>query len=126
MTAPPESNIQTFYKHWLNAATTLLVSQWKLFEAQYETGLKIVESALGAPTRYRGVKKTVPPPAPQGDPREEARRLEQLAAERVSQGLAPPKEIYKAPYRDQINWAKFPEWAKPTDPEMFEGSGHEG
>jgi len=126
MNAPPESSFQTVYKHWLNAATTLLVSQWKLFETQYETGLKLMESALGTPTSDRGVRKTVPDAVPPVDPREEARRLEQLAAERVSQGLAPPKEIYQVPYRNQINWSKFPEWAKPTDPEVFEGSSHEG
>jgi hypothetical protein len=53
-------------------------------------------------------------------------RLERLAVERTSRGLAPPREIYLAPYRSRINWARFPEWARPSDPEMFEGTAHEG
>jgi hypothetical protein len=115
MNTPPESAIQTVYKHWLNAATTLLASQWKLFEVQYQTGLKIMEATLGAPCRRPEVARA-----------DEVRKLERLAAERVSQGLAPPREIYQVPYRSQIDWGKFPEWAKPSDPELFEGSGHEG
>jgi hypothetical protein len=54
------------------------------------------------------------------------RGLERKASERVRQGLAPPKEIYDAPYRDRIDWSQFPEWAKPTDPEVFHDCGHEG
>jgi hypothetical protein len=116
MNAPPESGIQTVYEHWLNAATTLLACQWKLFEVQYAAGLKIMEAALGAPTRGPDVGKIA----------DEVQKLERLAAERISQGLAPPREVYQAPYRSQIDWGKFPEWAKPSDPELFEGCGHEG
>jgi hypothetical protein len=54
------------------------------------------------------------------------RRLEGLAAERLERGLAPPKEIYDAPYRDLIDWSRFPDWARPSDPELFQGCVHEG
>ena len=37
-----------------------------------------------------------------------------------------PREVYQAPYRNLIDWSRFPDWARPSDPEMFEGSGHEG
>ena len=34
--------------------------------------------------------------------------------------------IYQMPYRNRIDWSEFPDWARPSDPEMFEGTGHEG
>lgn len=118
MTAPPESVIQMFYDHWLSAAKTLLACQWKLFEAQYQAGMRIMEAALGAlPAR---------PPDAAAATANEVRRLERVAAERVSQGLAPPREVYQAPYRGQIDWGKLPAWAWPSDPELFEGTAHEG
>jgi hypothetical protein len=49
-----------------------------------------------------------------------------LALERTKKGLAPPREVYLAPYRNQIDWTAFPDWAKPNDPDMFEGCSHEG
>jgi hypothetical protein len=121
MNALPELGIQTVYKHWLNAASTLLACQWKLAEVQYETGLKIMQNALRTSP---GRAEHAPAPAPA--PAIEVKDLEQLAAERVSQGLAPPKEVYQVPYRSQIDWEKFPLWARPSDPEVFEGSCHEG
>jgi hypothetical protein len=119
MNALPESSIQTVYKHWCSAATTLLACQWKLVEAQYETGLNIMQAALRTSSGRAGHIPEVTIPS-------NVQQLERLAAERVSQGLAPPREVYEAPYRGQIDWEKFPVWARPSDPEMFEGSGHEG
>jgi hypothetical protein len=49
-----------------------------------------------------------------------------LAVKRMNRGLAPPREIYQSPLRNQIDWSKFPDWARPSDPELFEGSAHEG
>jgi hypothetical protein len=60
--------------------------------------------------------------APAGD----LETLKRLAAERIRQGFAPPREIYQVQYRRAIDWTTFPEWARPSDPEMFEGSCHEG
>ena len=49
-----------------------------------------------------------------------------LAIERVNQGLSPPAEIYRVDYRDRIDWSKFPSWARCSNPDMFDGSCHEG
>ena len=57
---------------------------------------------------------------------DEFRKLERQAAERVRRGLAPPREIYETLYRNRIDWSRFPEWARPSDPELFQGCGHEG
>jgi hypothetical protein len=95
---------------------SLLCRPLELFEAQYRAGLKVLETVLGAPAA-----------APQtGGTAEEVRRLQELSAERVRRGLPPPKEIYQLPYRNRIDWSAMPEWARPTDPELFEGSAHEG
>jgi len=57
---------------------------------------------------------------------DDCRKLERQAAERARRGLAPPKEIYETPYRQRIDWSAFPDWARPTDPEVFQGCSHEG
>ncbi len=44
----------------------------------------------------------------------------------LSNGFAPPAEAYLVQNRHKINWSRFPDWARPADPEMFDGCGHEG
>ena len=44
----------------------------------------------------------------------------------ASQGLAPPPRIYRIEYRRRIDWSRFPTWARPVDPEIFDGCCHEG
>jgi len=126
MTALPESGIQTVYKHWLSAATTLLACQWQLFEAQYQAGLKVIEATLGPSGGRTDPAPVAVKPVVKPSSEDEGRKLERQAAERISQGLAPPREVYRSPYRERINWEQFPQWARPSDPELFEGSGHEG
>jgi hypothetical protein len=57
---------------------------------------------------------------------ESAGTLEAKALERLRNGLAPPREIYDVQNRGRIDWARVPDWAKPADPESFEGCAHEG
>jgi hypothetical protein len=52
--------------------------------------------------------------------------LIKLAEQRMRGGLAPPPEIYRIEYRRRIDWLKFPDWARPVDPELFDGCCHEG
>jgi hypothetical protein len=53
-------------------------------------------------------------------------RLTELAEWRMRRGLAPPPEIYRVEYRRRIDWLRFPAWARPVDPELFDGCCHEG
>jgi hypothetical protein len=55
-----------------------------------------------------------------------ASSLEMRARKRTQQGLAPPREIYDIGNRDLVDWSTLPEWARPSDPDMFEGCVHEG
>jgi hypothetical protein len=52
--------------------------------------------------------------------------LIKVAKERLSKGLAPPREIYDVQNRDRIDWGNVPDWARSIDPELFEGCAHEG
>jgi hypothetical protein len=60
------------------------------------------------------------------EPKDKLPALVTIATDRVNRGLAPPAEIYQVRNRARINWSDFPEWARPVDPEAFEGCCHEG
>jgi len=98
------------FEYWSRTVNDLMWDQWRWFDAQYAAGIQWLDAATGASPGSSNPLQT----------------LEQKAIERVQKGLAPPREIYEAQYRSQIDWSRFPEWARPIDPEVFEGSGHEG
>lgn len=52
--------------------------------------------------------------------------LVQLAREQLDQGLSPPPELYQVQNRNRVPWSQFPIWARPSDPELFDGCCHEG
>jgi hypothetical protein len=115
MTEVPESGIRARYRPWMQLMGNLVAYQWKLFEAQCEAGFKVAETAVGTACARTEEKASA----------DEFVALECRALERVRRGLAPPAEVYAARNRGRIDWSKFPDWARPSDPEMFEG-GHEG
>jgi hypothetical protein len=55
-----------------------------------------------------------------------ASTLEERARQRTRQGLTPPREIYDIRNRNSVDWSAFPDWARPLDPDLFEGCSHEG
>jgi hypothetical protein len=118
MTDVPQTGSPTVYQCWSQAVQNLLGCQWQLFEVQCEVSLKMMERVIDLAA---GGQTVTPARAA-----EKLRRLETLAAERARAGLAPPREIYELPFRELVDWAKFPEWARPSDPELFAGSAHEG
>ena len=52
--------------------------------------------------------------------------LIELAENLSRQGFAPPSRIYQVEYRRRIDWSRFPSWARPVNPEDFDGCCHEG
>lgn len=98
--------------------------QWKLVEAQSRFGLALWSAMLG---RSEPVPSSNSPQdgVPQPGSKNPPDNLAKAAAERLKEGLAPPREIYDVRNRGRIDWSTVPDWAKPVDPEMFEGS-HEG
>src|SRR5262245_8468502 len=110
MNGPMFPNIRRLHRRWARAVLNLAWSQWTFMSAGLRMANRMMEPATAAaPTTSSEVED-----------------LTRLAEERTAKGLAPPREIYQAPYRSQIDWSRFPEWAWPTDPEAFEGCCHEG
>lgn len=107
MNEPMSATMRAFGQSWSRTVTSLVWGQWLLLE----TGLRAAETVLRAASA-----------GPRGGPE----NLVERAKERVRMGLAPPPGIYQAPYRDRIDWGQFPDWARPSDPELFAGSPHEG
>jgi hypothetical protein len=101
---------QGVYECWSQAVTSLVRNQWLLLDAQYAAGIELLDAAAGSRAAAAPAKQT----------------LEQYALARVQQGLSPPREIYDAHNRGRIDWSRFPAWARPIDPEAFEGTAHEG
>jgi hypothetical protein len=118
--AHPENGGQTAYQCWAHTVAGVLTWPLQLLETQCRLGLEIAEAAVRIP----GGPQTGPDAGPRVA--DELRRLEGLAVERAQKGLAPPREIYRAPYRDRVDWSRLPEWARPIDPEVFQDCGHEG
>jgi hypothetical protein len=103
------ANLTLFQKCWTGTVREVLWGHWLLLD----TGLRATHTVL---------ERAAPAPPPV----EAVERLIRRAKERMRLGLAPPPEIYHLPYRDRIDWGEFPAWARPSDPELFGESGHEG
>lgn len=109
-------NVRSANRSWSRMATGLLRGQWSLVDAGFRTADKLLGAAAG-------------PAAPQDVAARPAAGLDALvdySLERVRKGLPPPRELYDVTYREQIDWLRFPAWARPSDPEAFVGCGHEG
>jgi hypothetical protein len=114
---------QTVYEYWSQTVMDVLAWQMEYVETQHQVGCMLVEAALQTPAEL----------APAGGEAgeqpfiaDEFQRLEALALERARKGFAPSRELYAVPYRERVDWSRFPDWARPIDPELFEHSGHEG
>jgi hypothetical protein len=100
--------------------TGLLRGQWAWVDAGFRTADKLL-GAAAEPLAPAGVATR---PAAEGPGELDA--LVRRALDRVRKGLPPPRELYDVKYREQIDWLRFPAWARPSDPEVYTGCGHEG
>ena len=57
---------------------------------------------------------------------ESGEHLVDIAMRRMRAGLAPPAEIYLVENRGKIDWSLCPNWARPVNPDVFDGCCHEG
>jgi len=101
---------QGVYVSWSQAMASLVRNQWKLLDAQYAAGIELLDAVTGGAPATRPTLQT----------------LEQYALERTRKGLPPPRQVYEAQNRSRIDWSRFPACARPIDPEVFEGTAHEG
>jgi hypothetical protein len=103
--------LEDLSESWSRAVTSMVWGHWLMLDA----GFRATQTMLATAVPVAGN-------IPVGEPA----ALAALALERVKRGLAPPREVYLAPLRNRINWADFPDWARPSDPELYEGCAHEG
>jgi hypothetical protein len=101
------AGLDGFRQCWSRTVMSMVWGQWLMLD----TGLRATQTVLAseAPRRQGG-----------------AAELVAAALERMRKGLPPPREVYRSPYREQIDWTVFPAWARPSDPTLFEGCTHEG
>jgi len=118
------TNYQRNYQFLSKAVTNMSGNQWHLLATQSQLGINLWKAMLGVfPTVGSSVE-------PQGEvaaseSASTAASLESRATERLKSGFAPPREIYDVQNRGRIDWTSLPDWARPVDPDLFEG-GHEG
>jgi hypothetical protein len=114
------------------AMTEALDYQWRLFDLQYQTGMKLLDRFL-----VRGAGPPVDKPPARRKPAAESeasfpssphelRDIERRALDCARRGAPLPRAVYDVRNRRRIDWSLFPEWARPVDPEAFTGTAHEG
>jgi hypothetical protein len=124
MNYPLQKESLSAYRWWSKAAADALDWQFRFVEAQYQAAVKFLQAALPVPaikdmkTEQRGGAA-----APTKD---DLAEIERLALERVRHGQPVPPALYDVTYRDRVDWFRFPEWARPSDPELFQDCTHEG
>jgi hypothetical protein len=125
MTDPMLPHMRRLNHLWARAMVSMAWTQWNFLSAGLRFANRMMATNWAATP---SAKCPSPPPTELAGPKIPGgvEELTRLAEERIAKGLAPPPEIYQLPYRSQIEWPRFPEWAWPTDPEVFEGCCHEG
>ena len=112
------------YSDWLRVVSSAVRGQWQLLDAQYQASLDFLKTLANAKeieSEAKGASQATISMLPG-----RLLDLESRALERVRKGFPPPSEVYLAQNRNRIDWSRFPEWARPADPEAFEGTSHEG
>ena len=110
------------YRWWREAVAEIARFQWQVLQEQCGTSTRVLSNILGtaAAERVSSIPAVVPPATAR------TQSVVEEAIECLKNGLAPPREIYDIRNRQRVDWSQLPSWARPTDPEMFEGCAHEG
>jgi hypothetical protein len=101
---------QGLCEYWSKAVTSVMQNLWEVVDKQYAAGIELLDTVAGRPAATESKLEI----------------LERDALERTRKGLPPPRQVYEAQNRSRIDWSQFPEWARPIDPEAFDGTAHEG
>jgi hypothetical protein len=108
------------YQRLRQALHDVIWNQWRYMASQCQLGTRVWDALLAGPVSVEKAEPAAPPgPDAPGT-------LEDETRQRLSKGLAPPREIYDVRNRERIDWSKVPDWARAPDPEVFEGCAHEG
>jgi hypothetical protein len=114
-----------YWRNYQRLRQALRDVMWRCVAAQCQLSTTMWDALLaGSRPGFSPPAEKAEAAAPPGA--EVPKTVEEQARQRLSQGLAPPREIYDVRNRDRIDWSQVPDWARPLDPEVFEGCGHEG
>jgi hypothetical protein len=113
-------SLRMFRQYWSHTLKSVMLGQLWTLKAGLNAAQSVMKPVI-AP-----LDTVTPPRRAETTGAGVAQDIVRRATERMNKGLAPPREVYQAPYRNLIDWSRFPDWARPSDPEMFEGSAHEG
>jgi hypothetical protein len=125
MTERMPSGSENLCRWWPWTVLHLALWQWKVVDAQWRAGIVLMKTLTGECAGEDRTTEDKTAAVPRQTPAE-FEELRERAAERVRQGAAPPREVYEVQNRSRIDWSLFPEWARPSDPELYEGCAHEG
>lgn len=109
---------------WGHTLATMVREYGVLVDAQFELARKAFHATTATLTP---VSKAARAPdkgkTPAGD---SGALMVDVIDRRVRAGFSPPAEAHLVQNRHKVDWSKYPTWARPADPDMFEGCGHEG
>jgi len=118
------ASYQRNYQFLSKAVTNMSGNQWRLLATQSQLGINLWNAMLGVFPHFDSSGEQQGEFVASGNANTAA-SLESRATERLKSGFAPPREIYDVQNRGRIDWTSLPDWARPVDPDLFEG-GHEG
>jgi hypothetical protein len=125
MTETMFTHVRSLHSCWAEAVTEVLRTPWLVLDVSYRMSNTLWKATLplltGSEPRHGAAVEASVPVTPAA-----TAQLVERATERLAKGLAPPREIYEAQNRGRVDWLRVPEWARPADPELFEGCVHEG
>jgi hypothetical protein len=125
MTETMFTHVRSLHSCWAEAVAEVLRSQWLVLDVSYRMSNTLWKATLPLLTASRlgdaAAGEASLPMTPTV-----TTQLVERATERLAKGLAPPREIYDVQNRGRMDWLQVPEWARPGDPELFEGCVHEG
>jgi hypothetical protein len=121
MINPMFTNMRAVAESWSHTLASVVRSQWMLLDTGLQAAQALLASTSAVVPTGKAAHRRAIETAGYG-----TEVLINLAVQRMRKGLAPPRQIYEAQYRNRIDWSQFPEWVRPSDPELFEGASHEG
>jgi hypothetical protein len=104
------------YLLWAQAVDDAVRRHLAWVDAQYRVGVGVLTALRGKSAKRMAASAQSDTP----------QTLEERAIARMHRGLPPPREVYDVQNRARVDWTSAPDWARPVDPELFEGCGHEG
>ena len=118
------SSSPELYQWWSGTLANVVRSQWELVDAYYQVGIRVLKAVRGASPvqepECKAMKEAVMPRTTEG------RRSWSTSAWSACGRVWPRRgRFMTSSIGVELDWSLLPDWARPTDPELYEGA-HEG